>query len=420
MENYNRIILDSGMKLLTEHLPYVNSATIGIWVGTGSRDENAKNNGVSHFIEHLMFKGTKNRTAKQIAETIDSVGGQMNAFTSKDHTCYFIRILDKYLPLALDVLSDMLNNSLFDAQEIEKEKKVIIEEIRMYEDSPDDLVHDIFARALWGNHTVGQSIAGEEEIIRNLSRNDIVDYIAQHYVSQNMIVSAAGNLDKINLEEEVKKVFPAKIQEIPQREQVLSKIDKSIFIKQKKTEQVHLCMGTKAYSREHEDRYALTVLESILGGGVSSRLFQRVREEKGLVYSIYSYYTSYQDGGAFAIYAGTSPENADEVVEIVTDELVNLKEKGITEQELAKTKEQLKGNLMLSLESTSNRMSRLAKSELFFNKIIPVEKIVENIEKVQVGDLQRIAQDLFKKDQFVLTAVGTVDEKIAEKIKLTD
>jgi len=420
MQKFEEHTLSSGLRIVTENLPYVNSATIGVWIGTGSRDENDNNNGISHFIEHLMFKGTKKRTARQIAETIDSVGGQMNAFTSKDHTCYYIRILDKYLPLAMDVLADMLNNSLLDEQEIEKEKKVIIEEIRMYEDSPDELVHDIFARSIWGKHPLGQNIAGEEDVIRKITRNDIMDYLNKHYVSKNMVISVAGNLGKVDVVKEIEKFFPARPLTPPKQPNSLNKIERPVYIKNKQTEQVHLCLGTRAYSREDKDRYALTLLESILGGGVSSRLFQRVREEKGLVYSIYSYYTSYADTGAFAVYAGTSPDNIEEVVEIVTDELCNMKKNGVTQEELARTKEQLKGNLMLSLENTSNRMSRLAKSELFFNKIVTIDEVVKNIESVELEDIQRVAQDLFKRENLVLTAIGPVDEKIADKIKLMD
>lgn len=418
MQNINQHELNNGMKILTEHLPYVNSATVGIWIGTGSRDEDEANNGVSHFIEHLMFKGTKKRTAREIAEAVDSVGGQMNAFTSKDHTCYYIRILDKYLPLAMDVLADMLNNSLLDEQEIEKEKKVIIEEIRMYEDSPDELVHDIFARSLWGKHPLGQNIAGEEEIVRGLTKGDITNYLNSHYVSNNMLVSVAGNLSQTEVKPEIERLFPNKLVEPPTRKTVPMENHRPLYIKEKKTEQVHLCLGTKAYSREHPDRYALTLLESILGGGVSSRLFQKVREERGLVYSVYSYYSSYQDTGAFAVYAGTSPENTEEVIAIATAELANIRDNGVTEKELIRIKEQLKGNLMLSLENTSNRMSRMAKSLLFFKKIIPVEDVVKNIEKVQLDDIQRVAQDLFKRENLVLTAIGSIDEKIADKIML--
>lgn len=420
MQKYQEITLDSGLRIVTETLPYVNSATIGVWFGTGSRDEDSNNSGVSHFIEHLMFKGTQKRTAREIAEAIDSVGGQINAFTSKDHTCYYIRILDKYLPLAMDVLADMLNNSLLDPVEIEKEKKVIIEEIRMYEDSPDELVHDIFAESIWGNHPLGKNIAGEEEVIRNLAKNDIIDYINTHYVNKNMVVSLAGNLNHTNVVQDIERNFPSRPLTPPGRQIALPKIERPVYIKEKKTEQVHLCLGTRAYPREHPDRYALTMLESILGGGVSSRLFQRVREEKGLVYSIYSYYTSYEDTGAFAVYAGTSPENIDEVVEIIIDELFNVKNKGVTEPELVRTKEQLKGNLMLSLESTSNRMSRLGKSKLFFKRIIGIEEVIENIERIQLADIKRVAQDLFKRENLVLTAIGPIDDKIADKIKLID
>jgi len=420
MQNYEEITLDSGLRIVTEALPYVNSASIGVWFGTGSRDESTENNGISHFIEHLMFKGTQKRTAREIAETIDSVGGQINAFTSKDHTCYYVRILDKYLTLAMDVLSDMLNNSLLDPNEIEKEKKVIIEEIRMYEDAPDELVHDLFAQSIWGRHPLGQNIAGEEEVIRNLTRADILNYIDAHYVNKNTVISVAGNFSHTNVVKDIERLFPSKPLTPPKRQESLPQIERPVYIKEKKTEQVHLCLGTKAYPREHQDRYALTILDSILGGGVSSRLFQRVREERGLVYSVYSYYTSYQDTGAFVVYAGTSPENIEEVVEIVTEELFNVKRDGVTEKELNRTKEQLKGNLMLSLESTSNRMSRLGKSELFFGRIVTIEEVVKNIEKVQIEDIKKVALDLFKRENLVLTAIGPISDKIADKIKLID
>jgi len=320
----------------------------------------------------------------------------------------------------MDVLSDMLNNSLLDPNEIEKEKKVIIEEIRMYEDAPDELVHDLFAQSIWGRHPLGQNIAGEEEVIRNLTRADILNYIDAHYVNKNTVISVAGNFSHTNVVKDIERLFPSKPLTPPKRQESLPQIERPVYIKEKKTEQVHLCLGTKAYPREHQDRYALTILDSILGGGVSSRLFQRVREERGLVYSVYSYYTSYQDTGAFVVYAGTSPENIEEVVEIVTEELFNVKRDGVTEKELNRTKEQLKGNLMLSLESTSNRMSRLGKSELFFGRIVTIEEVVKNIEKVQIEDIKKVALDLFKRENLVLTAIGPISDKIADKIKLID
>lgn len=420
MNNCQHQKLSNGIRLVTEHIPYVSSVAIGVWINTGSQWENTENNGVSHLIEHLLFQGTKNRSAKEIAETIDSVGGQLNAFTSKEHTCFYIRILDKYLPLALEVLADMVRNPLFAEADIEKEKRVVIEEIKMYEDSPDELVHDYFAGCLWPSHPLGRPIAGKAEGIAKMTRQDILNYYNSHYGNQNIVISVAGNIVDCDLVQEILKNFGQEKMTSLQFPHLSWQPLEHFYVRSKKNEQVHLCLGTRAFKRtEEKERYALTVLENILGGGVSSRLFQKVREERGLVYTIYDYFTAYEHTGAFCVYAGTSPDNVVEVVDLIVRELRDVRENGVTEEELGRTKEQMKGSLVLGLESTNSRMSRLAKCELYYGKIIDLATVMEKIDAVSMEDILSAAE-IFTADNLVFAAVGTIDDEalIKEKIAL--
>lgn len=403
---YQKTVLPNGVRVITEEIDYVRSVSIGLWVGAGSRDEREGNEGISHFIEHMLFKGTKNRTAKELAESLESVGGQLNAFTTKEFTCFYAKVLDENLDLSIDVLSDMFFNSLFDAKEIEKEKKVVIEEIKMYEDSPDELIHDLFSEYVWNDHPLGKPILGTEESIRGLSREKILDYLSHHYAPDNLVVAVAG---KINHEDVLKKLTPIfgefkrggkRVLEGTPKEQAIQRYNT------KDTEQMHLIIGVPGLGQDDEDIYPMHIFNNILGGGLSSRLFQEIREQRGLAYSVYSYHSTYVDTGMFAIYAGTTPSNTQEVVECILAELQEMRSKGITADELAKTKAQIKGSLYLGLESASSRMSRLGKTELCYDRVISPEEMVEKLEKVTLEDVKRVMNRLWVKDKLSLVMLG--------------
>lgn len=403
---YQKTVLPNGVRVITEEIDYVRSVSIGLWVGAGSRDEREGNEGISHFIEHMLFKGTKNRTAKELAESLESVGGQLNAFTTKEFTCFYAKVLDENLDLSIDVLSDMFFNSLFDAKEIEKEKKVVIEEIKMYEDSPDELIHDLFSEYVWNDHPLGKPILGTEESIRGLSREKILDYLSHHYAPDNLVVAVAG---KINHEDVLKKLTPIfgefkrggkRVLEGTPKEQAIQRYNT------KDTEQMHLIIGVPGLGQDDEDIYPMHIFNNILGGGLSSRLFQEIREQRGLAYSVYSYHSTYVDTGMFAIYAGTTPSNTQEVVECILAELQEMRSKGITADELAKTKAQIKGSFYLGLESASSRMSRLGKTELCYDRVISPEEMVEKLEKVTLEDVKRVMNRLWVKDKLSLVMLG--------------
>lgn len=409
---YQKSVLPNGIRVVTESIPYVKSVTLGFWIGTGSRNEDNTNHGVSHFIEHLLFKGTKKRSAKDIAETIDEVGGQLNAFTAKEYTCYYIKVLDTHLDLAMDILSDMLTNSRFDSEDIAREREVVLEEVKMYEDSPDELVHDIHLDANWAGHTLGRNILGVVDSIGRFDRNRVVDYFQNFYRADNLVVSAAGNLSHgalVDLTERYLSQLTGKKQVKCQQAPRLTPVR---TIRTKDTEQVHLCLGTMSVPQNDPDIYTVHILNNILGGGISSRLFQSIREERGLAYSVYSYQTNYSDAGLFTVYAGTRPANISQVTELILASIADIKQKGITTKEIYRTKEQLKGNLLLGLESSSSRMSRLGKMETTLGKYVTLEEIVEKIERVTPDDVHNMAQRLFRTETFCLTALGPVDDTV--------
>lgn len=386
---------ENGLRIVTEKIPSVRSVALGIWVGTGSKYEQEKNNGISHFLEHMFFKGTSTRSAKEIAETFDEIGGNVNAFTSKEYTCYYARVLDQHAPIALDVLSDMYFHSVFDAEELEKEKNVVIEEISMYEDTPDDLVHDLIARATYSKHPLGYSILGTEDVLRSLKRDDLLSYIDAHYLPSNTVVTVAGNFDD-NLIEEIKKRFSGfsrqgKLPPLSEPE-----FAANVIAHNKATEQAHLCLSLPGFKVGHPDVYSLILLNNVLGGSMSSRLFQEIREERGLAYSVYSYHSSYKEAGTFTVYTGTAPEHVGQVFDIVTNVLRDVADRGISDKELNKGKEQLKGSLMLSLESTNSRMSRLGKNELLLERHLNLDEIIAKIDRVSHESVLAVAQELFR------------------------
>jgi predicted Zn-dependent peptidase len=395
-----------------EHIPTCRSVSFGIWAKTGSRNESKAQNGISHFIEHMLFKGTERHSAKDIAEIFDGIGGNVNAFTTKEYTCYFVKVLDEHLPLAMDVLSDMFFNSQFDPQELEKERNVILEEISMYEDTPDDLVHDLMAKAAYGNHALGQTILGLQENLHRFQSDDLRNYMKEYYGISNIVVSMAGNFDDSAMEL-IRKHFGAFA-----NEGTPSKLEKPVYqteiaFHEKKTEQNHICMSLPGCSMKDERQYAMILLNNSIGGGMSSRLFQEIREKRGLAYSVYSYHTAYIDSGLFTIYTGTAPKQTEEVLKVSMEIIGDVLNNGITEAELRKGKEQLKGSLILSLESTSSRMNRLGKNELMLGKHYSLDEMIERIESVQLDQVRELTREVFS-HSFSVAMVGQSDKPIKE------
>lgn len=403
---YKKVVLPNTLRIVTEEIPYVRSASIGFWVGVGSRFESEIHNGLSHFIEHLIFKGTRKRTARDIARVVDSIGGQLNAFTSKEYTCYYARVLDEHFSIALDLLTDMVFNSLLSPEDIVREKNVIAEEISMYEDSPEELVLDVLAETVWGGHPLSWPVIGKPQVITSATRDTLLDHYSRFYQPGNMVVAVAGNVSHERVVEEVRCAInqDSRDRVIPDR--IEPRFRPAAGVKRKDIEQVHLCVGMPGLPMGHERQYTLLLLNSILGGGTSSRLFQKIREEMGLAYSVYSFQSTYRDAGLFGIYAATSPGRVEEVLELILKECASIMSGSIDEEELHLNKEQLKGSLMLSLESTGNRMSRLGKSELCLERILTPDQIIEKIEAVTVQDLLDMAGEIFASQGIALTAVG--------------
>ncbi|HEY8464961.1 MAG TPA: pitrilysin family protein [Bacillota bacterium] len=403
---YQSETLSNGLRIVCETIPQVHSVSMGIWVGTGSRYEDFYYNGISHFVEHMLFKGTKRRSAKQIAEAIDAVGGQLNAFTTKEYTCYYAKMLSHHFRFGIDLLSDMLLNSVFDPAEIDKEKAVVLEEINSYEDTPDELIHDLFVSRLLKNHPLGWNILGTKESIARIDRRVIQDFMRHHYTPDNIVFAVAGNIQISQIIPEIEQHFSGLTGKADNRIPELPPLEPGCFEKNKDTEQVHICIGTRGVARNNPQKYAVFVLDSILGGSVSSRLFQKLREERGLVYVTGSSHSSYRDTGIFSVYAGTSMKNYERVSSLICEEMKKLRVEPVNELELTRAKEQIKGNLLLGLESTSNRMSRLAKMELFNDKLITPEETVAKIDAVTSEAVLEVAQELFQDDHFVTSAIG--------------
>jgi len=402
--------LPNGVRVITESMPHVRSISVGIWIGTGSRRETAEQNGISHFIEHMLFKGTTNRSAEDIARSVDSVGGNLDAFTAKELVCFNTKVLDQHLPLAFDVLADLVLNPLFREEDIAKEKGVILEEIKMEADSPDYLVHEIFSANFWKDHPLGKPILGTRETVKRFDPQIIGDYYHAVYAPSNLLITAAGNLTHAALVELTSRSFAALPPNGTAPPDQAPATHARIALRNKKSlEQVHLCMGVPSYPLPHEERFACYVLNTLLGGGMSSRLFQNIRERQGLAYAVFSELSPYRDTGCLSIYAGTSIESAGKVVESITKEFQQLKQDGVSSDELRRAKDHLKGSLMLSLESTSSRMSNLARQEMYFGRFFTLDELVESIEQVSATDVQRIAQTFFDPKQIALTVLGNLD-----------
>lgn len=399
-------ILSNGIRVITEELSFVHSVSLGIWVGTGSRYEDEKNHGISHFLEHMLFKGTKNRSAKQIAESLETVGGQLNAFTSKEYTCYYAKVLNDNFDLATDVLADMFLNSLFLPEDMDKERNVILEEIKMYEDTPDELVHDVYSKTMWQIDPLGQSIIGTGDSVANITLDQLISYYKATYVPQNVVIAVVGNIKREAVLDRLEELFSSLSGE---KQQVSLSIPRSFnhtaFVS-KEIEQMHICLGSPGLPSQHDNIYALSVLNHVLGGGLSSRLFQEVREERGLTYTIYSYHSGYSNVGLFGVYAGTSQQNSQAVVEIVLKQIADIKKYGITKEELVNTKQHIKGTVLLSLENISNRMNRMGKSEISYGRVITPEEVVNSVLKVTHEDVIETANKIFNWEAFALAAVG--------------
>lgn len=400
--------LANGITLLTESMPQVRSVSLGVWLRRGSRHEPARLNGISHFIEHLVFKGTENRTAREIALAVDSIGGQMDAFTSKEYTCFYAKVLDEHLPDAVDLLSDIVRRPRFDAGELERERKVIVEEIRMVEDAAEELVYDLFSTQFWPGHPLGRPIQGTERTVGAMSRNRVMGFFREVYRPSNLLIVAAGNLRHERARDLVESAFgglepggtTAEAGRPP-------KPRGGIVLKEKKQlEQLHLLLGVPAFPEGYEGRYPLFVLNAILGGTMSSRLFQKVREERGLAYSVYSAVNAFLDAGLFLVYAATGAKTGREVLDLILSELSDLASRGPTPAEVTTAKEHLKGSLMLSLESTSSRMSNLARQEIYHRRQFGLEEILAGIAGVTPEAVHEVARRVFSGARPALAAVG--------------
>lgn len=390
-------LLSNGVRVVTEHIPSVRSVSIGIWIGTGSRYETSQNNGISHLIEHMLFKGTAQRSAKKLAEAFDRIGGQVNAFTAKECTCYYAKVLDEHAAYALEIMADMFFHSLLDPEELEKEKKVILEEIRMYEDTPDELVHDLLMEYVFGGHSLGYPIAGKPASLQKLTREDLLRFVKEQYTPENTVIAIAGNIQEGTLEV-VEQLFGSFEGESSRPKIQSARFTPGVVRKVKDIEQAHLCLALPGYAVGDDRLYPLLVLNNILGGGMSSRLFQEVREERGLAYSIFSYHSAYLREGVFAVYSGTAPEQVEPLLEVVLEAFRRIYRHGVEEEELEVTKQQMKGSLLLGLESSSSRMNRLGKNELYLGRHLTLEQVLEKIESVTLEDVLEVARELFSKE----------------------
>jgi predicted Zn-dependent peptidase len=415
---YRKLILDNGVRLVTERIPTLKSVTVGIWVNTGSRDETSAQAGYSHFIEHMFFKGTATRSATEISREIDALGGEMNAFTTRETTTFYVKVLDQHVLQALDLLSDLFLRSRLGRKEIEKEKQVVLEEIRMVQDDPEDLVQELHTKLVMGRHPLSRSILGRESTILRLSRQSLLEYIDAQYRPEEIVLAVAGNFDQHQLEKTMHRAFGGyrKSSRSMPCKRWPPDLQGGVVMKQKSLEQVHLCVGFKGVAAGHKDRYAVYALNAVLGGSVSSRLFQEIREKRGLSYSIYSFLSGYSDGGTITVYAGIRAREVERVLDLVYREIRKLAKHGIDGHELKRTKDQMKGSLMLSLESSHSRMNKLAKDELIAGTHTTLEDLIAEIDGVTERQVFQTAQSLFAGDRVALTALGPVSSRQVEDL----
>lgn len=410
MSTVQKDVFPNGLTVITEPMPAVRSVSIGIWLRTGSRQEREEENGISHFLEHMVFKGTKNRSAEEIARAADSIGGHLDAFTAKEFGSFSIKVLDEHLPRAFEVLADLVKNPLFQPDHIAKERQVIREEIKMVEDTPDDLVHEIFTQTYWRGHALGRPILGTRQTVSRFARPQLADYFQRHFAPRNMLITAAGHVEHAQVMELAGKEFgaaPAGPAAAPGPAPIPNPHIK--HRRKKDLEQVHICLGAPAYSQTHERRYASYILNTVLGGGMSSRLFQNIREKRGLAYAVFSNLNSFRDVGCLSVYAGTATARAREVIRLTVEELHRLKETPLSGEELQRAKDYLKGGLLLSLESTPSRMSNLARQEMYFGRYISLDEIAAAVDAVTADEVRVVARELFETDRIALTILGPLD-----------
>lgn len=409
---YQRHILSNGIRVVAYPMQGMRSMSLGLWINAGSAYESAAYSGVSHFVEHMLFKGTETRSAKDLADLVDGIGGQINAFTSKECTSYYIKVLDTHLDVAVDVLADMLLRSVHDPVEIEKEKNVILDEIASYEDSPEDVVYDLLAEVIYGKHPLGFPILGSEDSVRSLSHETINKLLMERYTAENIVISVAGSFDEAELLTRLEGQFGA-VQKAGSLtvDPAVPAFTKAWAVKEKDIEQVHLCVGFDGVKYSDDDLYPLMVLNNVLGGGTSSRLFQSIRENQGLAYSVYSHPSLYKDNGLMTIYASFVPENLQLVMKSLCEELQNMRRHDISQEEILRGKEQLKGNYILGLESTGSFMSMMGKSELMAGMIETIDEVIEKIDRVEAVDVFRMADRILTPDCYAVALTGRVTDE---------
>lgn len=407
--NIRRETLPNGLSLVTETMTHVRSVSVGVWLRRGSRHEPVETAGIAHFVEHMLFKGTTSRSAEEIAKQVDSIGGQLDAFTSKEYAGYYIKVLDEHLPMAVGLLADLVSRPTFADEELEREKKVVLEEIKMVEDTPDDLVHELFSEQFWSGHPLGRPILGTPDSVSGLDRPTLRHYFRGAYVASNFVVVAVGNLDHARLRTLVEREFA----HVPSGGDLLSQaaptVSAAVEIRQKALEQSHVCLGTVGLPQTHPDRYAGYVLNTVLGGSMSSRLFQNVREKRGLAYAVFSGMSSYQDAGALSIYAGCANEAVGELIDVVVAEVRRMRDEPLGDDELRRAQDHLKGSLMLNLESTSSRMSHLARQELYDDRSDGLDGMLMAIDQVSAVDVRDLADSMFAVQPLSVTVLGDVN-----------
>jgi len=410
MSNVRKDVLPNGLTIVTESMSSVRSVSVGMWLRTGARQESVADNGISHFIEHMLFKGTQHRSAEDIARAADSIGGHLDAFTAKETTNYSIKVLDEHLPKAFDILSDLVKNPLFEPDHIKNESRVIQEEIKMVEDTPDDLVHELFTQTYWRGHALGRPILGTRRTVRGFDRKRLLSSFRRHYAPNNLLISAAGHIKHSQIVDLVEKEFGSLPSGPAIKSGPVPVAHPHLQVRHKKDlEQVHLCVGSPSYPQPHKNRFPAYILNSVLGGGMSSHLFQNIREKRGLAYSVFSSLSSFHDAGFLSVYAGTSADKARQVIDLVLKEFCELKSTPISQEELQRAKAYLKGSLLLSLESSSSRMGNVARQEMYFGRYITLDEISQSVDAVTAEQVQGVAQEFFQPERLAVTVLGPVN-----------
>ncbi len=412
---FSKTVLDNGVRILSERIEHLKSVSIGIWVNTGSRDELTQENGISHFIEHMIFKGTRNRSSFQIAKELDAIGGLSNAFTGKENTCFHTRVLGRHFGIAADILSDIFLNSKFDPKDVERERQVVLQEISMVEDCPDENIQEIFSRVFWTGHPIGMSILGTGESVSAFSKQTILDYINRYYLPERIIIAAAGDVNHDEMVSHFESTFGFMEKGRWNPERVAPASNSDIEVSYKPLEQVHICLGGEAPSQRSEKRYSCAVLNTIFGGNMSSRLFQEIRERQGLAYNVCSFMSSYIDAGLLGVYAATDKENVNRLLESIRREIEKICGSDLSDSDLDAAKEHIAGSIYLSAESADNRMMRMTKNEFIFGRYVPYEEVVCKLKEVSKNDVIEVAREIFRQDGLALATLGPMKEEGLDK-----